>query len=156
MPEQSIVCEQVRLVPSITVDVHPTIETTPPAKEKETDTAQSEVEKTLGLKITGGVDFKMPITIFHASASNLISCDSTATFSLFLGQGWFESRPSWPQAWRLNCVDRRQRHSPDDFKRSKRDPSACQQKHPQLQTGLDSVITRVSHESAIISRGFLF
>lgn len=78
MPEQSIVCEQVKLVPSITVDIHPTIETTPPAKEKEADTTQNDVEKSLGLKITGGVDFKMPITIFHASAS-IVSCVSTAT-----------------------------------------------------------------------------
>lgn len=77
MPE-SIVCEQklvpsitvaiteTRLVPSITVDVHPTIET--PPKEKEVDTTQDEVEKVFGLKVTGGVDFKMPITIFHASS----------------------------------------------------------------------------------------
>lgn len=157
MPEQSIVCEQVKLVPSITVDVHPTIETAPPAKEKDPDTAQNDVEKSLGLKITGGVDFKMPITIFHASASSL-SIFFSATFSLFpfLGQGWLESATSRPQAWRLNCVDRRERHSPDDFKRSQRSASACQQEHPQLQTGRGSVITCGSHESAIISHICLF
>lgn len=104
MPEQAIVCEQVKLVPSITVDVHPTIET-PPAKEKEPDTTQDEVEKSLGLKITGGVDFKMPITIFHAS--DCVLSFSLRQFRSFLGQGWLESRPSWPQARRLDCVDRR-------------------------------------------------
>lgn len=64
MPE-SIVGE-VKLVPSITVSIHPTIET-PPVKE--IDTTQDDVEKALGLKITGGADFNMPITIFHASFS---------------------------------------------------------------------------------------
>lgn len=62
MPE-SIVSE-VKLVPSITVSIHPTIET-PPVKE--IDTTPDDVEKALGLKVTGGVDFNMPITIFHAS-----------------------------------------------------------------------------------------
>lgn len=62
MPE-STVCE-IKLVPSITVDVHPTIEAIP---VKQVDLAQEEVEKTIGLKITGGTDFQMPITIFHAS-----------------------------------------------------------------------------------------
>lgn len=69
MPEEEIVvCEQTKLVPSITVSIHPTIETTPSAKDKEReiDKTQDEVEKLLGLKITGGADFKMPITIFHA------------------------------------------------------------------------------------------
>ena len=71
MPESNI-CEvlcEVKLVPSITVSIHPTIENPPQAKEKEkeVDTSQDEVEKTLGLRVTGGVDFKMPITIFHAS-----------------------------------------------------------------------------------------
>lgn len=71
MPESfgdvSVVCER-KLVPSIDVSIHPTIETATPTKEKEkeVDTSQEEVENTLGLKITGGVDFKMPITIFHA------------------------------------------------------------------------------------------
>lgn len=65
MPESNAYEQQQKLVPSITVDIHPTIVASPPVKE--VDTAQDEVEKTLGLKITGGVDFKMPITIFHAS-----------------------------------------------------------------------------------------
>lgn len=64
MPE-SIVCDQ-KLVASITVSIHPTVENTPQATEKEVDTTLSEVEKLVGLKITGGVDFKMPITIFYA------------------------------------------------------------------------------------------
>jgi len=68
MPESSIVCE-LKLVPSITVDIHPTIETPPPpVKEKEVDQAQIDVEKSLGLKVTGGVDFNMPITIFHVNS----------------------------------------------------------------------------------------
>ena len=62
MPE-STVCE-IKLVPSITVDVHPTIEVVP---VKQVDLTQEEVEKAIGLKITGGADFQMPITIFHAS-----------------------------------------------------------------------------------------
>lgn len=66
MPELTIVSE-VKLVPSITVDIHPTIETPPAPPAKEVDTTQDEVEKAIGLKITGGADFKMPITIFHAS-----------------------------------------------------------------------------------------
>lgn len=85
MPESfgdvSVVCER-KLVPSIDVSIHPTIEKAPPVKEKEVDTIQEEVEKTLGLKITGGVDFKMPITIFHArffifkpSILLLLDCD---------------------------------------------------------------------------------
>lgn len=65
MPE-STVCE-VKLVPSITVDIHPTIEIAPPVPVKEVDKTQEEVEKAIGLKITGGADFQMPITIFHAS-----------------------------------------------------------------------------------------
>lgn len=67
MPE-STVCE-VKLVPSITVDIHPTVEITPPAAPAvvEVDKTQEEVEKAIGLKITGGSDFQMPITIFHAS-----------------------------------------------------------------------------------------
>lgn len=81
MPE-SIVCEtlcEVKLVPSITVSIHPTIETPPvKEKEKEIDTAQDEVEKSLGLRVTGGVDFKMPITIFHASV-----CHKTFQFYCF-------------------------------------------------------------------------
>lgn len=73
MPE-SIVCEtlcEVKLVPSITVSIHPTVENHPPVKEekeKEVDTSKEEVEKLLGLRVTGGVDFKMPITIFQASS----------------------------------------------------------------------------------------
>jgi len=66
MPES--LCEtlcEVKLVPSITVSIHPTIENPPQAKEKEIDSTQDEVEKSLGLRVTGGVDFKMPITIFH-------------------------------------------------------------------------------------------
>lgn len=63
MPE-SIVCEQ-KLVASITVSIHPTIENPLP---KEVDTSPNDVEKLIGLKITGGVDFKMPLTIFHASS----------------------------------------------------------------------------------------
>lgn len=76
MPE-SIVCEQ-KLVPSITVSIHPTIENPPQAlqKEKEVDKAQDEVEKSLGLKITGGVDFKMAITIFHASLTQFVAVHS--------------------------------------------------------------------------------
>lgn len=76
MPESfgdvSVVCER-KLVPSIDVSIHPTIEIAPPVKEKEkeVDTIQEEVEKSLGLKITGGVDFKMPITIFHARLSSV-------------------------------------------------------------------------------------
>lgn len=70
MPE-SIVCE-VKLVPSITVDIHPTIETVPPPPVKEVDTTQDEVEKAIGLKITGGADFNMPITIFHVGTSRAI------------------------------------------------------------------------------------
>lgn len=65
MPE--LIASEKKLVPSITVDIHPTIETAPPPKPKEIDTTQDEVEKSIGLKITGGNDFKMPITIFHAS-----------------------------------------------------------------------------------------
>jgi hypothetical protein len=67
MPE-STVCE-VKLVPSITVDIHPTVEIAPPAPPAvvEVDKTQDEVEKAIGLKITGGADFSMPITIFHAS-----------------------------------------------------------------------------------------
>lgn len=71
MPESNAYEQQQKLAPSITVDIHPTIATSPPVKE--VDTAQDEMEKTLGLKITGGVDFKMPITIFHASFT-LPSC----------------------------------------------------------------------------------
>lgn len=89
MPE-SIVCEQtasIRLVPSITVDIHPTIETPPQIqKEKEVDTTQDDVEKALGLKITGGVDFKMPITIFHVGETNvfrLLSGKQIAVVVLF-------------------------------------------------------------------------
>lgn len=85
MPESfgdvSVVVER-KLVPSIDVSIHPTIEKAPQAKEKEVDTIQEEVEKSLGLKITGGVDFKMPITIFHArffsvdlSLLLLLDCD---------------------------------------------------------------------------------
>lgn len=71
MPESNVceaVCE-VKLVPSITVSIHPTIENPRQVKdkEKEIDTTQDEVEKSIGLRVTGGVDFKMPITIFHAS-----------------------------------------------------------------------------------------
>lgn len=79
MPEL-IVNEQQKLVPSITVSIHPTVEVVPqPAKEKEKekeiDTTQEDVEKAIGLKITGGTDFKMAITIFHASSlSYLLRC----------------------------------------------------------------------------------
>lgn len=66
MPE-SIVCDSQKLVASISVSIHPTIENSPQEKENEVESAQDEVEKLVGLKITGGVDFKMPITIFHAS-----------------------------------------------------------------------------------------
>lgn len=83
MPESSV--SETKLVASITVSIHPTIET-PPVKEKEVDTTQEDVEKALGLKITGGADFKMPITIFHASLSFsllLFGCHC----DIFLGQG---------------------------------------------------------------------
>jgi hypothetical protein len=57
-------------VPSITVDIHPTVEIAPPPAPSAVvgiDKTQDEVEKAIGLKITGGADFQMPITIFHAS-----------------------------------------------------------------------------------------
>lgn len=80
MPE-SIVCErQTRLVPSITVDIHPTIEAPQPVqKEKEVDTTQEDVEKALGLKITGGVDFNMPITIFHVSDGETFTLENSVS-----------------------------------------------------------------------------
>lgn len=65
MPESTV--GEMKLVPSITVSIHPTIEIAPPVKPKEIDTTQEDVEKALGMKITGGADFKMPLTIFHVS-----------------------------------------------------------------------------------------
>ncbi|CRK98683.1 CLUMA_CG011951, isoform A [Clunio marinus] len=62
MPESSITLQH-KLVPTISVDIHPTIKSVP--RKTEIDTLQDEVEEMLGLKITGGVDFQMPLTIFH-------------------------------------------------------------------------------------------
>jgi hypothetical protein len=87
MPE-STVCE-VKLVPSITVDIHPTVEITPPAAPVvvEVDKTQDEVEKAIGLKITGGADFQMPITIFQACFFCAFSLLSRCQFHIFVGQG---------------------------------------------------------------------
>lgn len=68
MPSSS---SEKRLVPSIHVTIHPTV-----AKEKkkessavsdetqETASDQEVVEKLIGAKITGGIEFNMPLTIF--------------------------------------------------------------------------------------------
>lgn len=68
MPSSS---SEKRLVPSIHVTIHPTVE-----KEKkkessavsdetqETASDQEVVEKLIGAKITGGIEFDMPLTIF--------------------------------------------------------------------------------------------
>lgn len=57
--------DEKRLIPSIHVTIHPTTceEKTKPEEEvKPSD--QEIVEKMMGLKITGGIDFKMPLTVF--------------------------------------------------------------------------------------------
>lgn len=61
-------CEKKILIPSIHVTIHPP--TTKNAPEKEEKAPEIDptnlimIEKSLGMKITGGADFKMPLAIF--------------------------------------------------------------------------------------------
>lgn len=92
MPSSS---NEKRLVPSIHVTIHPTVE-----KEKKKESAavsdetqetasdQEVVEKLIGAKITGGIEFNMPLTIFDVIEKNpycFQQLSSLIVFVLFQG-----------------------------------------------------------------------
>lgn len=89
MPSSS---SEKRLVPSIHVTIHPTVEKEKKKEavgdeiQQESASDQEVVEKLIGAKITGGIEFNMPLTIFdviECSAKFFFGCQCRWSFRSF-------------------------------------------------------------------------
>lgn len=90
-----------RLMPSIHVTIHPTIEKKEAASDEKaaasSSSDQEAVEKLIGAKITGGIEFNMPLTIFDVIQLNdfhLLALLLISVIWVIISQGRqkFESR----------------------------------------------------------------
>lgn len=152
MPSSS---SEKRLVPSIHVTIHPTVE-----KEKKKESAavndetqetasdQEVVEKLIGAKITGGIEFNMPLTIFDViekknpfCSQQFAHCRVWSFFFLCSFQGCqrIKSVSNWIEAGRWNRLNRGQVDEHDEPERRLQGTFACMQARQKLQIAYHAV-----------------
>lgn len=99
-----------RLMPSIHVTIHPTVEVEKKEaasdEKPESSSDQEAVEKLIGAKITGGIEFNMPLTIFDVITWNDFRLLALLLiFRILQGRQRIESGSHRFEVGRRNCFD---------------------------------------------------